>query len=31
VPGSTNDMRVHVIGKAIKPSRPVWESGKHAD
>lgn len=31
VPGSTNDMRVHVIGKALKPSRPVWESGKHAD
>lgn len=31
VPGSTNDMRVHIIGKAIKPSRPVWESGKHAD
>jgi pyruvate kinase len=31
VPGSTNDMRVHVIGKGIKPSRPVWVSGKHAD
>lgn len=31
VPGSTNDMRVHVIGKALKPSRPVWVSGKHAD
>jgi pyruvate kinase len=31
VPGSTNDMRVHVIGKGLKPSRPVWESGKHAD
>jgi pyruvate kinase len=31
VPGSTNDMRVHVIGKALNPSRPVWVSGKHAD
>ena len=30
-PGSTNDIRVHVIGTGIKPKRPVWESGKHAD
>lgn len=31
IPGSTNDMRVHVIGTGIKPRRPVWVSGKHAD
>jgi pyruvate kinase len=31
IPGSTNDIRVHVIGDAIKQSTPVWESGEHAD
>jgi pyruvate kinase len=30
-PGSTNDMRVHVIGDAINAQAPVWESGEHAD
>ncbi len=31
VPGSTNDVRVHVIGSAIDAAPPVWESGEHAD
>jgi len=31
VPGSTNDMRVHIIGTAIQAPTPVWESGGHAD
>jgi pyruvate kinase len=31
VPGSTNDVRVHVIGSAIDGAAPVWESGEHAD
>jgi pyruvate kinase len=31
IPGSTNDLRVHVIGDAINAAAPVWESGAHAD
>jgi pyruvate kinase len=31
IPGSTNDLRVHVIGDAINAAPPVWESGEHAD
>jgi pyruvate kinase len=31
IPGSTNDMRVHVIGSALNGAAPVWESGEHAD
>jgi pyruvate kinase len=29
IAGSTNDMRVHVIGALENP--PVWETGEHAD
>jgi len=29
IAGSTNDMRVHVIGAIENP--PVWETGEHAD
>ncbi len=31
IPGSTNDLRVHVIGDALNAVAPVWESGEHAD
>jgi pyruvate kinase len=31
VPGSTNDIRVHIIGTALDAPAPVWESGHHAD
>ena len=31
IPGSTNDLRVHVIGDAINKVAPAWESGDHAD
>jgi pyruvate kinase len=31
IPGSTNDMRVHIIGSALNAAAPVWESGEHAD
>ncbi|MFC5501649.1 pyruvate kinase [Lysinimonas soli] len=31
IPGSTNDLRVHVIGDAVNAAAPVWESGAHAD
>ena len=31
IPGSTNDLRVHVVGDAINAAAPVWESGAHAD
>jgi pyruvate kinase len=31
IPGSTNDLRVHVIGDAVNKVAPVWESGDHAD
>jgi pyruvate kinase len=31
IPGSTNDLRVHVVGDAINKAAPVWESGEHAD
>jgi len=31
IPGSTNDLRVHVVGDAINKVVPVWESGEHAD
>ncbi|AYF99080.1 pyruvate kinase [Protaetiibacter intestinalis] len=31
IPGSTNDLRVHVVGDAINKVAPVWESGDHAD
>lgn len=30
VPGSTNDLRVHVVGE-VADLQPVWESGEHAD
>ncbi|HEV7742551.1 MAG TPA: pyruvate kinase [Pseudolysinimonas sp.] len=30
-PGSTNDLRVHVVGDAINEVTPVWHSGEHAD
>jgi len=31
IPGSTNDIRVHVIGDAVNAAAPVWQSGEHAD
>jgi pyruvate kinase len=31
IPGSTNDMRVHVVGSALTVAAPTWESGEHAD
>ena len=31
IPGSTNDIRVHVIGTGVNRTAPVWESGEHAD
>ncbi|MEP6844303.1 MAG: pyruvate kinase, partial [Pseudolysinimonas sp.] len=31
IPGSTNDLRVHVVGDAMNAAAPVWESGEHAD
>ena len=31
IPGSTNDLRVHVVGDAINAAAPAWESGLHAD
>ncbi|CAN5353343.1 pyruvate kinase [soil metagenome] len=31
IPGSTNDLRVHVVGDALNAAAPVWESGEHAD
>jgi len=31
IPGSTNDLRVHVVGDAVNAVAPVWESGEHAD
>ncbi|MBI5161775.1 MAG: pyruvate kinase [Micrococcales bacterium] len=31
IPGSTNDIRVHVIGTGVNREAPVWESGEHAD
>jgi pyruvate kinase len=31
IPGSTNDMRVHVVGSALTTTAPAWESGEHAD
>jgi pyruvate kinase len=31
IPGSTNDMRVHVVGSALSAAAPTWESGEHAD
>jgi len=31
IPGSTNDMRVHVVGSALNAAAPIWESGEHAD
>jgi pyruvate kinase len=31
VAGSTNDLRVHVIGTGLNKPAPVWESGEHAD
>ena len=31
IPGSTNDLRVHVMGDAINAVAPVWQSGQHAD
>jgi len=31
ISGSTNDLRVHVVGDAINAAAPVWERGEHAD
>jgi pyruvate kinase len=31
IPGSTNDVRVHVVGDAVNAAAPAWESGEHAD
>jgi pyruvate kinase len=31
IPGSTNDLRVHIVGDAINQAAPAWESGEHAD
>jgi pyruvate kinase len=31
IPGSTNDMRVHVVGSALTVAAPTWVSGEHAD
>lgn len=31
IAGSTNDMRVHVVGSALQTAAPAWESGAHAD
>jgi pyruvate kinase len=31
ISGSTNDLRVHVVGDAINAAAPAWESGEHAD
>jgi pyruvate kinase len=31
IPGSTNDLRVHVVGDAVNAVAPAWESGAHAD
>ena len=31
IPGSTNDLRVHVVGDAVNAVAPAWESGEHAD
>lgn len=31
IPGSTNDMRVHIVGSALTLGPPTWESGEHAD
>jgi len=31
IPGSTNDLRVHVVGDAVNAAAPAWESGEHAD
>lgn len=31
IPGSTNDLRVHVVGDAVNKVAPAWESGAHAD
>ncbi|MGL4340578.1 MAG: pyruvate kinase [Rhodoglobus sp.] len=31
IPGSTNDLRVHVIGDAVNAAAPVWESAENVD
>ena len=31
ISGSTNDLRVHIVGDAINKAAPAWESGEHAD
>jgi pyruvate kinase len=31
IAGSTNDLRVHVIGDAVNAAAPAWETGEHAD
>ncbi len=31
IAGSTNDIRVHIVGSAVDAAPPVWESGEHAD
>ncbi|WP_309618059.1 pyruvate kinase [Salinibacterium sp.] len=31
ISGSTNDLRVHIIGDAVNAAAPVWERGARAD
>ena len=31
ISGSTNDLRVHVVGDAINAKAPAWQEGEHAD
>jgi pyruvate kinase len=31
ISGSTNDLRVHVVGDAVNAAAPAWASGQHAD
>ncbi len=31
IAGSTNDLRVHVVGDAVNAAAPAWQSGAHAD
>jgi pyruvate kinase len=31
ISGSTNDLRVHIVGDAVNKAAPAWQSGEHAD
>ncbi|MDO9590715.1 MAG: pyruvate kinase, partial [Microcella sp.] len=31
ISGSTNDLRVHIVGDAINAKAPAWQHGEHAD